>query len=124
MAERWYYSDASYCKVGSMVCTHCKKKIAEGEFRYRETPDEYLPQHRDCSESDPNWAKMDAEKAEALKVHVPTSPAEVAKIIKEAFFEGFDSYASPCVPYSLPDDEWEDSEAKRVYDELMKNGES
>lgn len=61
MAKNWEYSDAAFNKCGLMICTACRKKIASGQFRYRETDEAYLSQHRECSSDDPQWAKIDAE---------------------------------------------------------------
>lgn len=56
----WNYADAAVARTGLMICTACRKGIETGEFRYRETDDAYLPQHRSCSANDPEWAKIDA----------------------------------------------------------------
>lgn len=69
MAKHWDYADAATSTTGLMVCTACRKKITEGQYRYRETEAEYLTQHRACCTADPMWAKMD--KAEAARVEVP-----------------------------------------------------
>lgn len=60
MAKRWNYASSNQ-RVGLMICTACQKPIAEadGDFRFRETDDAYLPQHRACSSSDPEWVKID-----------------------------------------------------------------
>lgn len=55
----WCYSDASDTQVGLMICTACRKKIESGEFRYRETEEAYLPQHRSCCADDPGWKAVD-----------------------------------------------------------------
>ena len=47
-----------------MICTACNKPIESGEFRYHTTKDAHLPQHRQCSESDPQWGKLDAEQSQ------------------------------------------------------------
>jgi hypothetical protein len=61
MAKSWRYAGDG-TRVGLMICTACHKPIgeADGDFRYRETNDAYLPQHRACSPGDPEWAKIDA----------------------------------------------------------------
>jgi hypothetical protein len=59
--HHWRYADAASCKVGLMRCTYCGKRITAGSFRYRETEEAYLPQHRACSENDPKWAELDRE---------------------------------------------------------------
>lgn len=58
MAKRWDYSDASICQVGTMICTACREKILDGAFRYRETDDGFMPQHKACCSEDPEWARI------------------------------------------------------------------
>lgn len=58
MAKQWTYTNAAVCTVSDMICTACRKPIERGQYRYRETDDAYLPQHRACSTSDPAWAKI------------------------------------------------------------------
>lgn len=55
------YADAATSRVGLMICSACGKHIENGQFRYRETAEAYIPQHRACSEEDPNWARLDRE---------------------------------------------------------------
>jgi hypothetical protein len=41
--------------------------------------------------------------------------AEIARMreaLKAAFYEGYDSYRTPCISYSDPDEEWEQSTAR------------
>jgi hypothetical protein len=57
--HRWYYADANGCRVGTMICTACRKPIESGLFRYRETERADLPAHRACTEFDPQWAVID-----------------------------------------------------------------
>lgn len=66
MAKQWMYSDTPGHQVGLMICTACRGKIESGEFRYRETEDAYLPQHRACSESDPEWPRLDKKRNDRL----------------------------------------------------------
>lgn len=63
MAYQWNYTRTPGHQVGLMICTACNRKITEGQYRYRETEEAYLPQHRACSLADPKWAKLDAEDA-------------------------------------------------------------
>lgn len=58
----WNYANAEWSQVSDMVCTVCNKKITEGQYRYRSTPNAFLPVHRACSKDDPEWEQMDAEK--------------------------------------------------------------
>ena len=57
--RRYTYSDASICQVSNMICVSCRKPILEGAFRFRETEDACLPQHRACTSQDPEWAATD-----------------------------------------------------------------
>jgi hypothetical protein len=59
MAKLWNYTDAAGQQVSDMICTACHRKIVDGEYRFRETDDAYLPQHRACSAADPQWARID-----------------------------------------------------------------
>ena len=45
----------------------------------------------------------------------------LAKLIKDAFFEGYNSYESPCCPYNDVESAWENSEAKEAFDEIKEN---
>lgn len=47
------------------------------------------------------------------------TPMEKARdAIKDAFYEGFYSYKTSCVPFNDEDSAWNESSAKDVYDEL------
>lgn len=59
MAKHWTYTDAVGQQVSDMICTACHQPIKSGEYRFRETDDAYLPQHRACSMDDPQWARID-----------------------------------------------------------------
>ena len=63
MGYTWYYSDVANQKVGSMICTNCKHSIHTGEYRYRETDEAYLAQHRHCSTDDKAWSGRDVKRA-------------------------------------------------------------
>ena len=64
----WYYvTNAKSHKTGNMICTHCNKLITQGEYRYRETSNAYLVQHRKCSEQDTHWKINDSLKEKQLK---------------------------------------------------------
>lgn len=70
---KWSYSSTPGHNCGTMICTACHKKVILGEFRYRETSDAYLVQHRACSKDDPHWIKLDEEKNqryESIKVRL------------------------------------------------------
>ena len=70
MSKSWRYDEAETRKVGTMICTACRKPITTGSFRYRETESAFLPQHRECSADDPNWAKMDTGRKMAAEQEV------------------------------------------------------
>jgi len=61
MKHDWSYANSETCKVGRMICTACKQPILIGQFRYRETEEAYLPQHRHCSLNDKQWRKLDTQ---------------------------------------------------------------
>jgi hypothetical protein len=63
MKRSWNYASAENTRVGTMICTACRIPIENGEYRYRETEDAYLPQHRACSEQDEGWKFRDKQKA-------------------------------------------------------------
>lgn len=59
MAKDWRYADSRTMQVGTMTYTVCNQQIAECRYRYRETADAFLPQHRKCCADDPHWAAID-----------------------------------------------------------------
>lgn len=64
MKNRHYnYSNARYSSSGTMVCSFCNKKITTGDYRYYETPNAYISQHRACCADDPHWKELDNEQA-------------------------------------------------------------
>lgn len=66
--KHWQYSHVASSSCGTMICTACKKEISRGEFRYHYHDEKgYSCQHRKCSQSDENWAILDAESAEKRK---------------------------------------------------------
>lgn len=68
MAKTWSYTSTPH-QVGLMICTACRQPITDGEYRFRETEDAYLPQHRSCCQSDPNWLRLDREEQKRLDYH-------------------------------------------------------
>lgn len=56
--KTWTYANSSTCTVGTMRCTACGKHI-DGEYRYRQTDAGFNAQHRACSATDKEWAKLD-----------------------------------------------------------------
>lgn len=62
--HHWDYADTAGQRVGLMVCTACGRSIDSGQYRYRETEDAYLPQHRACSAQDPHWGLLDKRAAD------------------------------------------------------------
>ena len=42
-----------------------------------------------------------------------------AKALKNAFFEGYESYSTPCNAYNTVEEAWEESEAKEIYDKWI-----
>lgn len=47
------------------------------------------------------------------------SITEIAEALREAFEEGFDSYATPCSPYNSAGEAWLESQAKVLHDRLL-----
>lgn len=62
MRKEWSYAQTPGTRVGLMICTGCNKPITDGDFRYRETEEAYLPQHRACCASDPHWGEVDTKR--------------------------------------------------------------
>lgn len=47
------------------------------------------------------------------------SPKLIAAALKEAFFEGYSSYATPCIAHNSVEEAWENSYAKDNYDRIL-----
>ena len=47
------------------------------------------------------------------------SNKEIAEDIKDAFFEGWNSYSTPASAYNSDSEAWEESDAKLTYDRLV-----
>jgi hypothetical protein len=61
------YEYESHNRHGLMKCQLCNKKIEPGlSYRWWETADAYLSEHRSCTEDDPKWAQLDKLKQERL----------------------------------------------------------
>jgi hypothetical protein len=67
------YAHSRSAQIGCMVCSACHMSIINSQFRYRETKDAYILQHRTCSAADPHWHAMDvaeeAAKARRAALH-------------------------------------------------------
>lgn len=61
--RHYVYVALPWSSVGLMCCSCCGKKITEGQYRYFETEEAYVPQHRACCEDDPEWKQLDKEQA-------------------------------------------------------------
>lgn len=61
------YRSVPDSQIGTMQCSLCQKPIHSGDFRaYKKNQHGdwgYLVQHRACTRDDPQWAKIDAERA-------------------------------------------------------------
>jgi len=44
---------------------------------------------------------------------------EICRLMKEAFFEGYSSFATPACAYNTVEEAWEESDAKKVHDSLL-----
>lgn len=75
--SEWVCSDANISSTGTMQCIVCKQQITDGEYQYKAKSKRgdwyYQARHRHCSEDDPSWAKLDAERQQAK---VPEFTAE------------------------------------------------
>ena len=69
MARRkrhFHYEYESHNTHGLMKCQICGKKIEKGlSYRWWETTDAYLSEHRSCTQDDPEWTKLDKQKQES-----------------------------------------------------------
>lgn len=66
-AKHYRYATASNSSHGEMRCYVCGKFIEAGAYRYHETPNAYVTAHRACTESDPEWEKIDSRNAASEK---------------------------------------------------------
>ena len=57
------------------------------------------------------------EKIQELRDYLKQS----AENIKQAFYEGWSSYNSPCCPYTSDDDEWEQSGSREKYLAILES---
>ena len=66
--RQFTYEYESRSTHGNMKCQLCGEKIKSGlSYRYWETADAFLSEHRSCTEDDPEWAKLDKYKQDAQK---------------------------------------------------------
>lgn len=116
----WTYTEAPGCKVGLMKCCSCGKKITEGEYRYFETEDAYIPQCKPCGGSDSRWVERDRQIAAVARKQweedAKTDHVTLLARIKDAFFEGFNDNSGD----NHREEAWEYSHAKRVHDTLKE----
>lgn len=116
--------------VGPMRCNTCGKRLngEPNEYCYRHNSDLCTNEFQcsECGKDEPHWQQLNAERAaEAHKQwldYARTDCDVLLQRIKDAFYEG---YASPqferqCEEVTNADEEWENSEAKDVYDTLKK----
>lgn len=61
MKRVYFYGNAATSQTGDMICSVCHKPIDYGDYRYRETPDRYITQHRKCV-TDYHFLSRDKEK--------------------------------------------------------------
>ncbi len=116
--------------VGGMRCRQCGKRL-NCEFNiYCYTRDTVnntnMFQCQECGKNEPHWVQLQAEIDAADKARwedlARTDHTVILQRIKDAFYEG---YASPQFERHYEevtnvDEEWENSEAKEVYDTLAK----
>jgi hypothetical protein len=66
--RRLNYEYESRSRHGEMKCQLCHKEIKAGlSYRWWETANAYLSEHRSCTEDDPKWKEFDKQKQEAQK---------------------------------------------------------
>lgn len=59
----FHYEYESHSRHGQMKCQLCHKEIKPGlSYRWWETSDAYLSEHRSCTEDDPKWKELDKNK--------------------------------------------------------------
>lgn len=92
--RRFYYEYETKNRHGCMQCQICGKEIKPGlSYRWWETSDAYLSEHRSCTEDDPEWKKLDKRKQEAIDWNIQYEQA-----CKE-FLEKWGSFPEQCCDY-------------------------
>lgn len=116
--------------VGGMRCRQCGKRL-NGEFNiYCYTRDTVnntnMFQCQECGKGEPHWVQLQAEIDAADKARwedlARTDHTVILQRIKDAFYEGYESpkFERQYEEVTSADEEWENSEAKEVYDTLAK----
>jgi len=116
--------------VGPMRCNTCGKRLnAEpNEYCYRHSAELCTNEFQcsECGKDEPHWQQLNAQRADAAHKqwldYARTDCDILLQRIKDAFYEG---YASPRFErqyeeVTSADEEWENSEAKEIYDTLAK----
>ena len=49
------------------------------------------------------------------------SNQETARLIREAFDEGYHSYVTPACAYNTVESAWDESQAKQIHDNLLED---
>lgn len=126
--KNWVYTEAPGTKAGQMRCRDCNKHIVKGPYRYYETEHAYVPQCEICASQDVLWKNHFEKVNDEIKKHksalADNNLCVLIERIKEAFFEGWHSYATPAAAYNSPEEAWEESEVKNIYDALKLTGET
>lgn len=61
--REFHYEYESRNRHGKRICQICHKEIKAGlSYRWWETTDAYLSEHRSCTEDDPKWKEFDKQK--------------------------------------------------------------
>lgn len=68
-----------------------------------------------------------SKKKKMVATPMPIAPPEKnyeaqARYIKDAFFEGWNNYATPANAYNTPGSAWEESRAKVIHDHILAIG--
>lgn len=121
-SKHWVYAEANGCTVGLMKCCSCGKKITEGEFRYYETEEAYVCQCKKCGGSDNRWVERDRKRESLLREQwierARTEHTVLLSRIENAYREGW--YDANTEGMSDIEEDWENSEAKRIHDTLKE----
>ena len=122
--KNWVYTNASYSSHGLMKCCSCNDHITDGDYRYYDSGEAYVCQCYRCGRGDQKWLdKIRKEQQEEERTSIESArgrdyPELLLNRIKDAFFEGWNGCITLSQPYNSPEEAWEESETKKVYDTL------
>lgn len=116
--------------VGPMRCNTCGKRL-NGEpitYCYRHSAELCTNEFQcpDCGKNEPHWMQLqdeiEAQERARWEDMSRTDHTVILQRIKDAFYEGYESpkFERQYEEVTSADEEWENSEAKEVYDTLAK----